>query len=130
MPPEDTTYWCTIHKSPITTLNHVVGFSAVLENIEAVTHTHHFIVSKCTPPAGQDADDVFGEFVDDIGEPCYDQEPQRLPVHYCEKYLFVWAVGGKTTLFPLDAGYLVGNSSQDAYYMLEVKNAGKDFVYE
>jgi hypothetical protein len=57
--------------------------------------------------------------VDNPGEVCFG-DSTVLPSQYCQQYLFVWAVGGKTTLFPLEAGYSIGGSDEDWYYMLEV----------
>ena len=57
--------------------------------------------------------------MDKPGEECYVNN--ILPVgRYCKQYLFVWAVGGKRTVFPLDIGYAIGDPDQESYYMLEM----------
>ncbi|CAL8067984.1 unnamed protein product [Orchesella dallaii] len=75
---------------------HTGVFEALLENDYALEHTHHFIIFKCVPPSGQNADEVFGPFVNHTGSNCYaPSQEQELPVNYClQHYLFVWAKGG------------------------------------
>ncbi|CAG7683164.1 unnamed protein product, partial [Allacma fusca] len=48
LPANDSTYWCTAHKSPpYTEKRHIIGFRAKLESAESRKYTHHLILHHC-----------------------------------------------------------------------------------
>lgn len=117
MPTQKTTYWCTMQKSPpMTTKHHIVGFRAILNSPEAIRHKHHFIVHKCRAPEGSTEEGTFETYMGGDGGQCY--LSSSVPMNYCESYLFLWAVGGKTVIFPEHVGFPVGPNP--SYYLLEV----------
>ncbi|XP_021960173.1 DBH-like monooxygenase protein 2 homolog [Folsomia candida] len=130
MPSSDTTYWCSFHKAPVVmTKHHVVAFDALLDGLDAIAHTHHFILKNCYVPRGSNKtlDQVFRNYTVDtgfMGAHCYNLAAiVPTPEFYCAQYLFVWAKGGKIMTFPENVGYPIGegdDAGQQFYYMLEI----------
>jgi len=121
MPANDTSYFCTIHKRPkFEGKHHIVGFDSFIPSPEALKHTHHITISQCITPPGQDADEVFGPYLGFPGEECYER-PSVMPMDYCFTIVYVWAVGGKITLFPENVGLPTNEpGNENEYFLMEV----------
>jgi hypothetical protein len=119
MTSNDTSYFCTIHKSPnFLTKHHIVALGPVLPTVDAKKHTHHFQLSICIPEPGQSEKEAFEPWLYPAypGHECYVDNP--MPFHLCMKVEYIWAVGGKMTIFPENLG--LPTSTGEAYYMLEI----------
>ncbi|XP_021952866.1 DBH-like monooxygenase protein 1 [Folsomia candida] len=134
MPTVDTSYWCSFHRGPVLSAkHHVVGFNAVLPSAEALQHTHHSILYNCFLPAGSNEtlEEVLGNYTVDkghVGGDCYDPDT-ILPISYCIMGTFyVWAKGGKTLVFPEDAGYPIGDLPGQQFYMMEIHYDNPDMI--
>ncbi|OXA56383.1 DBH-like monooxygenase protein 1 [Folsomia candida] len=116
MPAADTTYWCTIHKSPnVPRKQHIVGFSAILESPSAYVHTHHMEAYLCHVPPGMES--VFETYLNHTGEDCYYPDDPDFPGHFCESIAYGWAIGGEVVLFPDHVGFPLVSGE---YFKLEV----------
>jgi hypothetical protein len=116
----DTSYFCTMHKSPnFITKNHIVALGAVLDNMDAKKHTHHFTLMECRAPPGESGPEIFEPWLYPAyeGHECYDPR-SPLPLHLCSQITYVWAVGGKMTIFPENVG--LPTAVGETYYMLEI----------
>ncbi|CAL8141888.1 unnamed protein product [Orchesella dallaii] len=130
IPPKPTTYMCTLHRAPShSTRQHIVGFNSVLETDVERKHIHHFLLHRCSPPAGQDAASVFQRHVETRGEECYllNQPAGRIPTQYCREVVHVWAVGGKAVFFPDHVGLPLADP-QHEYYLLQMHYDNPDLV--
>jgi hypothetical protein len=127
MPPVDTSYWCTTHKMPkFEGKHHVVAFGVHLPSQEALKHTHHLTVFKCTTPEGADPAEFFEPFVGAGGE-CWSSD--AVPNQYCSNILYVWAVGGKPMIFPDNIGYPINELGLDEYVMMEIHYDNPDVLH-
>jgi len=57
-----------------------------------------------------------------VGQPggqCYSGS-SNVPMNYCETYQFIWAVGGKTVVYPEHVGFPFAVDGKPTYYLLEV----------
>jgi len=96
-------------------------FSTKLNSSAALAHKHHLSLYKCTPPAGQTADEFFGGYVGLPGGECYvPAAEQVIPTDYCRTMLYVWAIGGKPMYFPPDVAYPITEEGENDYIMFEV----------
>jgi dimethyladenosine transferase 1 len=99
----------------------MIGFEPYLPSDEAKAHTHHFIVHECRGAPGEDIGPILEPIMATGGDHCY--KPGNFSLigpQYCRAYLFVWAIGGRRTVFPDHVGYPLGAGSAPEYYMLEI----------
>jgi hypothetical protein len=119
MPSDDTTYWCTMHKSPaLPSKHHAIGFEAYLPSKEAKDHTHHFIVHECQKNPG--AVEAFEELMASPGDHCYKAGKASKALQHCQSFMVVWATGGKRAMFPENVGIPIGETKEVTYYMLQI----------
>ncbi|KAG4070170.1 hypothetical protein HA402_003860 [Bradysia odoriphaga] len=122
MLPQDTSYWCTVHRAPDFngTKHHLVAFNTTLTSELAIRHTHHLVLYACTPPEGQWTD-YFEELVNHPGGECFSENADipGMSTPYCDSLLYIWAVGGEMLVLPEIAGYPIGEHGRQ-YFMIEV----------
>jgi hypothetical protein len=66
----------------------------MLNSPEALAHTHHYNIFRCTAPDGYDPESFFEPFIGTGGGECYVPDP-LIPVPNCQTMFYNWAVGGK-----------------------------------
>ncbi|KAG0721914.1 MOXD1 1 [Chionoecetes opilio] len=79
-------------------------------------HVHHILFFECYVP---NSDTHFEQWLEGRGTQCYSA---NMPVswHYCKSMVIGWAIGGKGEMFPLNAGFPVGEEHGGAtYFMME-----------
>ncbi|CAL8141885.1 unnamed protein product [Orchesella dallaii] len=119
MPVEDTTYWCSFHKTPTSRKNHIVGWRTVLPKESDVRHIHHMTLYRCAAPPGASADSLFEGLYRSGGGECYLLDsPSHLLTQYCKEPIHVWAIGGRAIFFPEHVGLPISESGSD-YFMLQ-----------
>lgn len=123
IPAEDTTYWCTLHKSPnFTTKHHQVGFEVVFPNEPSRQYVHHLVLSRCRAPQGySDPNSMFGHFLHYPGQLCFSAKAPvgPMPTEYCTEFYVPGCVGGPPYFYPPHIAFPLGQE-KDEYYMLEV----------
>jgi hypothetical protein len=120
MTSKDTSYYCTMHKSPnFESKHHIVALNAVLDNLDAKKHTHHFTLMICEAPPGESPSDLFEPYLYPAypGHDCY-ENTNPMPYYFCSKINYIWAVGGKMTVFPENIG--LATPTGETYYYLEI----------
>jgi len=123
MPAEETTYWCTMHKSPtLSRKHHLVGYEILFPNEQSRRHVHHLIVYKChAPPGGRTASQMFNPFLSQRGQLCYSilTPTGPIPTEYCTEYYQLFGIGGRPYFYPPHVGVPFGEAKDD-YYILQI----------
>ncbi|ODN00878.1 DBH-like monooxygenase protein 2 [Orchesella cincta] len=122
LPADHTHYHCTMHQAPrLGRQHHIVGMNTRLESVQAIKHTHHLLLYRCTPPSNTSSAEFFGPHVNSSGQQCYflSRPISAIPTQYCTEIKYGWAIGQRITFMPDDAGLPMGDSL-DEYYNLQI----------
>ncbi|CAL8076546.1 unnamed protein product [Orchesella dallaii] len=116
---EDYIYWCSFHKVPTKTKQHVIGFDVVFPTEQDRRHVHHLVLYRCFAPPGVEAETMFEGLARSGGNECYvTVEPDTVGARYCGEVIYSWAVGGKAIFFPDHVGLPISEQGTE-YFMLE-----------
>ncbi|CAG7674168.1 unnamed protein product, partial [Allacma fusca] len=124
IPHTDTSYWCTMHKSPAyESKRHIVGFKVLLENEKALEHNHHLILHRCRKPGHAKIEEFYDELVQTPGGLCYFADGSNINdiVDTCQAVVFGWGKGGNPYLFlPENVGFPLNENGVQEYFVLEI----------
>ncbi|CAG7731207.1 unnamed protein product, partial [Allacma fusca] len=119
LPLQNTTYWCTIHKSPpYPAKRHMIGFNVKLESSESRRHTHHLILHHCIADSAELIDSYEHILKTDGGE-CYNGYMFGIK-QTCEQFTYGWAIGAGPLYLPEDIGVPLNEHGLQEYFLLEV----------
>ncbi|CAL8068679.1 unnamed protein product [Orchesella dallaii] len=120
IPERETTYWCTWHRAPTNTKQHIIGFDTAFPTDQDRQHVHHLLIHRCHAPPGIDPDDLFEGPSNTGGSECYYYDtPNPLPLQYCRETMHVWGVGGRPFFFPDHVGLAMSENGTE-YIVLQV----------
>lgn len=116
LPPDDTTYWCSVHKLPqaFTNKHHAIQYEPIMD--QGNEHLlHHMEIFHCVP-SPEDSNPDFPIW----SGPCGSNEaPEKL--NQCKKVLAAWAIGAGPFVYPPEAGLAIGGPEfSSPFIMLEV----------
>lgn len=132
IPASETTYWCSVHKSPkYTSKRHIVGFNVKLDSPEAIEHNHHLIIHKCYTQGNAAIETILELATAHPGLPCYtagtggDEGSARAGpggnlMDYCKTYQYAWAKGASALFLPEDVGFPLNEDGKSEYVLLEI----------
>ena len=118
LPPDETVYWCSVHKlPPIFQHKHqAIQYEPIM--MPGNEHLlHHMEVFHCIPsPADESTKADFPIW----SGPCGSNEAPEALKH-CKKVLAAWAIGAEAFQYPKEAGLQIGGPDfESLYVMLEV----------
>ncbi|CAG0896875.1 unnamed protein product [Darwinula stevensoni] len=115
IPEADTTYWCSIHKTPeVNVTHHVIGYEPYLDP-ESEDYVHHLILYACSIPKELEA--KFDSWARQDGVLCYGPDHPREWMR-CRLALVGWAVGGEGETYPKNVGYVLPAGGM--FFMMEM----------
>lgn len=124
VPPQETLYWCTMHRTPrLARRNHVIGFNVRLHNEASRRHLHHLGVTRCRVPRGSSATaaSMFDQYVGSAGDNCLTlgdpTQTSTIPIQYCLEFDGLWGIGGRGHFHPPQVGFPFDG---EEYYVLQV----------
>lgn len=145
IPPQETLYWCTIHKTPrLRRTSQLIGLNVRLHDEASRTHLHHMLINRCRVPLGNNAPAAFmfdrftlraGDNCLTVGDPT---QEASIPIQYCTELNHVYAIGGRAHFHPPNVGLAF---ESEEYYMVQIHlnnpqlltdsrlNASLDFFY-
>ncbi|CAG0897729.1 unnamed protein product [Darwinula stevensoni] len=115
IPEADTTYWCSIQKTPIVEITHHIIGSKPYVKPGNEKYVHHLILYACSVP--DELVGMFDSWAEQDGVLCYGSDhPQEW--HLCRSILIGWAVGGEGETYPENVGYVLPEGGM--FFMLEM----------
>ncbi|CAG0892497.1 unnamed protein product [Darwinula stevensoni] len=115
IPTLDTTYWCTIQKTPVVDVtHHIIGYKPYVKPGNE-KYVHHLLLYACSIP--DELVDVFNSWAEHDGVLCYGPDhPQEW--NHCRSVLIAWAVGGEGETYPENVGYVLPEGGM--FFMMEM----------
>ncbi|CAG0900730.1 unnamed protein product [Darwinula stevensoni] len=115
IPKVDTTYWCSIHKTPeVNVTHHIIGYEPYLDP-RSEDYVHHLILYACSIPKELEA--KFDSWARQDGVLCYGPDHPREWMR-CRLALIGWAVGGEGETYPKNVGYVLPAGGK--FFMMEM----------
>ncbi|CAL8084958.1 unnamed protein product [Orchesella dallaii] len=114
---QETTYWCSFHKTPTRSKHHIIGFKTNFPTERDRRHVHHLLVYRCHPPPGVNPATLF-DTESEGGECYFIRDPNPMNTQYCTEDIHVFAVGARPSFFPEHVGIPMSASGEE-YFLIQ-----------